>query len=176
MLKRFRKDETGVAAVEFAILFPIMLLLYFGTVEVTMAFLANGRASHVASVVGDLVTQTPSVKQTDMDDIFTVGDSIMKPFPATSLKLRITSITADPSSGTPKVIWSYAKGLTKSPVGNATGFPAGLLAASESMIQADVEYTYTSPVQQTLPNPLTFKTTYYIKPRRSSEVVWDSTP
>jgi Flp pilus assembly protein TadG len=176
MLKRLRRDERGVAAVEFALLFPIMLLLYFGTVEVTMAFLANGRASHVASVVGDLVTQTPSVKQTDMDDIFDVGTMIMKPFPATSLKLRITSITADPGTGTPKVIWSYARGITKTPTGVATGFPSGLLAASESMIKADVEYTYTSPVQQTLPNPMTFKTTYYIKPRRSSEVIWDSAP
>jgi hypothetical protein len=130
----------------------------------------------VASVVGDLVTQTPSVKQTDMDDIFDVGTMIMKPFPATSLKLRVTSITADPSTGTPKVIWSYAQGLPKTPTGAASGFPSGLLAASESMVQADVEYTYTSPLQQTLPNPTVFKTTYYIKPRRSSEVMWDSTP
>jgi Flp pilus assembly protein TadG len=176
MLKRFRTDEGGVAAVEFALLFPIMLLLYFGTVEVTMAFLANGRASHVASVVGDLVTQTPSVKTSDLDDIFDVGTSIMKPFPAASLKLRITSITADPDTGAPKVVWSYARGMTKSPTGPAAGFPTGLLAASESMIRTDVEYTYTSPVQQTLPRPLTFKTTYFIKPRRSSEVVGDHIP
>lgn len=176
MLKRFQRDERGIAAIEFALLFPVMLLLYFGAVEVTTAFLANGRASHVASVVGDLVTQTPSVKKAEMDDIFDVGTSIMQPFPATSLKLRITSITADPGTGTPKVIWSYARGMTKSPTGPASGFPAGLLAASESMIQTDVEYTYTSPVQQTLPRPMTFKTTYYIKPRRSSEVLWDTAP
>jgi Flp pilus assembly protein TadG len=176
MLKRFRKDEDGIAALEFALLFPIMLLLYFGTVEVTMAMLANGRASHVASVVGDLVTQMPSVKQGDMTDIFAVGNAVMKPFPTASLKLRISSITADPSTGTPKVVWSSASGLTPLSAGPASGFPTGLLAASESMIQADVEYTYTSPLQQTMPLPLTFKTTYYIKPRRSSEVMWDSTP
>jgi Flp pilus assembly protein TadG len=176
MLKRFRRDERGVAAIEFALLFPIMLLLYFGTVEVTMAFLANGRASHVASVVGDLVTQTPSFKQAEMTDIFAVGTSIMKPFPTASLKLQVTSIRAD-DKGAPQLVWRCVKGSNCAQLtGSASGFPAGLLAANESMIQTDVEYTYTSPVQQTLPRPMTFKTTYYIKPRRSSEVLWDTAP
>ncbi len=172
MLKLFRRDERGVAAVEFALLFPIMLLLYFGTAEVTMAMIANGRASHVASVVGDLVTQMPSVKQSDMTDIFAVGNAIMKPFPTSQLKLRISSVTADPTTGTPRIDWSSVQGMTPLARGTASGFPAGLLAPNESIIMTEVQYTYASPVRQTIPNPLTFSGKYYIKPRRSSAVLW----
>jgi Flp pilus assembly protein TadG len=171
MLKRLRTDERGVAAMEFALLFPVLLLLYFGVAELTAGMMANGRAAHVASVVGDLVTQMPTVKQNDIDDIFLVGAAIMKPFPTTSLKLRVTSVRAD-DAGVPKVIWSKGQGLSPISTGTASGFPSGLLAAKESMIQTEVEYTYASPIGQTMPTPLTFKTKYYIKPRRSSEVTW----
>jgi Flp pilus assembly protein TadG len=172
MLRHFRRDDAGVAAIEFALLFPVMLLLYFGTAEVTMAMISNGRASHVASVVGDLVTQMPSVTKTDMEDIFAVGNAIMKPLPTAPLKMRISSVTGDPKTGTPTIKWSKAQGFTPLNTGAASGFPAGLLAPSESIVMAEVEYTFTSPIQQTLPKPLTFTGKYYIKPRRSSEVAW----
>ena len=172
-MKRFRTDERGVAAMEFALLFPVMLLLYFGVAELTVGMMANGRAAHVASVVGDLVTQMPAVKQQDMSDVFLVGSAIMQPFPTASLKMKVTSIKAD-GSGAPKLKWSCDKGAPSTCsqlTGPAVGFPAGLLAANESMIQTEVEYTYTSPTQLTMPLPLTFKSKYYIKPRRSSEVI-----
>lgn len=176
LLKRFRKDERGVAAMEFALLFPVMLLLYYGVAELTVGMMANGRAAHVASVVGDLVTQMPAVNKDDMKDIFLVGNSIMQPFPTTTLKMTVTSIRAD-NNGVPKLIWSCDQANVCSQfsgTGTAPGFPSGLLAANEAMIQTEVQYTYSSPIHQTMPTPLTFKTKYYIKPRRSSEVIWDS--
>lgn len=172
-MKRFREDERGVAAMEFALILPVMLLLYFGVAELTVGMMANGRASHVASVVGDLVTQMPAVKQQDMTDIFLVADSIMKPFATATLKMKVTSIRAD-SSGSPKLVWSCEKAsptVCSQLTGTASGFPSGLLAANEAMIQTEVEYTYTSPTRLTMPLPLTFKSKYYIKPRRSSEVI-----
>jgi hypothetical protein len=50
------------------------------------------------------------------------------------------------------------------------GFPAGLLAAGDSVIEADVSYVYTSPIMQVLPNPLTYSDSFYLKPRRSADV------
>ena len=173
-MRRFRTDERGVAAMEFALLFPVMLLLYFGVAELTVGMMANGRASHVASVVGDLVTQMQAVKKDDMTDVFLVADAIMKPFPTATLKMKVTSIRAD-GSGVPKLIWSCEKGsptICSQLTGTASGFPSGLLAANEAMIQTEVEYTYTSPTRLTMPMPLTFKSKYYIKPRRSSEVAY----
>jgi hypothetical protein len=51
-----------------------------------------------------------------------------------------------------------------------SGFPPNLLVAGDSVIQADVQYTYTSPLLYVLPTPLTFHDTFYLKPRRSTSV------
>ncbi len=172
MLKRLKSDERGVAAVEFALIAPVAIILYCGFAEVTMAMMAERRADHAASVVGDLVAQTTSVSAADMTDIFTVGQSIMLPFPSANLKIRITSVTAD-AQDVPRVTWSLGNGMTAFTNGTAvSGFPANLLAAGDSVIQADVQYTFTSPLGMTIKTPLTFSDSFYLKPRQSASVTY----
>jgi Flp pilus assembly protein TadG len=172
MLRRFSKDRRGVAAVEFALLAPLMILLYCGLAELTMAMMAERQAAHSASVVGDLVAQSASVTGTEVTDIFNVGSSIMKPFPAAPLRMRVTSVKAD-ANGVPRVVWSQGYGMGAL-AANATpsGFPPTLLAAGDSVIEADVSYTYTSPIMQVLPNPLSYADSFYLKPRRAPEVAY----
>ena len=73
MLKRLRSDIRGIAAVEFALIAPVVILLYCGFAELTMAMMAERRAAHTASVVADLVAQTPSISSAELTDIWTVG-------------------------------------------------------------------------------------------------------
>lgn len=169
MLSRLRFDQRGVAAIEFALIAPVAITLYMGFAELTMAMMANRRAAHAASVVGDLVAQSPSIAPSDLTDIFQVGAAIMSPFTAAPLKMRITSVVAD-SSGTPKMAWSKGSGMTEMPAGTVGGFPPNLLAAGDSVIQADVSYSYTSPLGMTLPHAITFSNTFYLKPRQSASV------
>ena len=169
-LKRARSDQRGAAAVEFALIAPVAILLYCGFAELTMAMMAERRAAHAASVVADLVSQSPQVTVADVTDIFTIGNAIMNPFPSVPLKLRITSVTAD-VNGIPRVSWSQGHGLGALTTGaTVSGFPANLLVAGDSVIKADVQYAYTSPLQMTIPNALTFNDTFYLKPRRSAAV------
>ncbi|MDB5424807.1 MAG: pilus assembly protein TadE [Phenylobacterium sp.] len=172
MLRRFGKDERGLAAMEFALIAPVMMLLYYGTAELTVAMMAEQRASHVASVVGDLAAQENTINTAKMNDIFAVGDAIMKPFATSSLQLRVTDVKAD-AAGVPKVIWSRAQGMDQLGAGTASGFPSGLLAAGDAVIMAEVQYTYDSPIHKALPTALTFHEKFYLRPRRSSEVAWD---
>ena len=169
-LKAARGDERGGAAIEFALIAPVAILLYCGFAELTMAMMAERRAAHTASVVADLVSQTPSVTAAQMTDIFNVADSIIYPFASAPLQLRVTSVTADAQS-VPRVTWSKGHGMGGLTGGNAvSGFPPTLLAAGDSVIMADVQYAYTSPLHMTLPNALTFKDTFYLKPRQSASV------
>jgi Flp pilus assembly protein TadG len=174
MLRRFRDDRKGVAAVEFALIAPIMLAMYFGLAELTLAMMAERRASHAASVVADLVAQSTQVNAAQVTDIFTVGGVILKPLPAAPLKMRITSVKAD-AAGSPMVIWSQGNGLTALAAGGTpTGFPTGLLAVGDSVIMAEAAYTYTSPLQQLMPDPVTFNRKFYLRPRKSAEVSWST--
>jgi Flp pilus assembly protein TadG len=168
-LIRAALDERGVAAIEFALVAPVAILLYCGFAELTMAMMAERRAAHVASVVADLVTQSTQVSNTEVADIFNVGGAIMKPFDPSTLKLRVTSVTAD-ANGVPKMTWSQAHGMAAVPAGTVSGFPPNMLAANESLIMADVSYSYTSPLRMTMPSAMTFTDTFYLKPRRSNAV------
>jgi Flp pilus assembly protein TadG len=172
MLSRLRRDQSGLAGVEFALIAPLMILLYYGMVELTLGMMAERRASHAASVVADLVSQTASTTGAEMDDIFSVGAAILRPFPATSLKMRIASVTRTNSVN--KVVWSRGYGQSGRGVGTTASLPANLLADNESIILAEVTYTYDSPVHQVLPIAKVFNDTFYLRPRKSSEVACPS--
>jgi Flp pilus assembly protein TadG len=170
MLRRAGADQRGAAAIEFALIAPLAVLLYCGFAELTMAMMAERRAAHAASVVADLVSQSDRVTSAQMADIFTIGDAILNPFPTAPLKLRVSSITAD-ANGVPRVTWSRGHGLGALTGGaRVPGFPPSLLAAGDSVIQADMQYAYASPLQMTLPKALTFNDTFYLRPRRSASV------
>jgi Flp pilus assembly protein TadG len=169
---RFARDQRGLAAVEFALIAPIMILLYCGLGELSLAVMAARQAGHAASVVGDLVAQTPNMDATQMTDIFNVGTSIMKPFPAAPLKVRVTSVKAD-AQGVPRVVWSQGHGMGAMTAGNTVpGFPANLLLPGDSIIEADVSYAFTSPIQQVVATPVNSGQNFYFKPRRSADVTW----
>ena len=169
-LRRFRKDQRGVSAVEFALIAPVMITFYFGFAETTQAMMAKRRAAHVASTIGDLVAQEQSVTNAEMTDLFTIGATLIAPFPTTSLKMRISSVTAN-SSGVIKVDWSDASGMTANTAGATySGIPSGLIAANQSLIISEVGYSYDSPVKKYVPNTLTWNDKYYLRPRQVNTV------
>jgi Flp pilus assembly protein TadG len=169
LLRRFGKDRRGVAAVEFALIAPIMVLLYCGMAELCQAVIAERKADHVASAIGDLVSQTNAVTTADLADIFSVGNTIMAPFPSATLQMRITSVTAD-NSGTPRVDWSHGSGsLTPFATGAAISIPV-TMTAGESIVMSESAYQYSSVLQYLLPNVLNYNEAYYLRPRRSDSV------
>lgn len=167
-LKSFRKDQRGVAAVEFAIIAPAMILLYCGLVEVCQAIIAERKTDHVAAAIGDLVTQTEALTASGVSDIFAVGNTIMAPFPDPTLQMRVSDITAD-SNGVPKVVWSRGQGMAPLAAGQVVSLPMSL-SAGESMVKSETRYQYTSVLQYVLKDTLSFDKTYYMRPRRSDNV------
>lgn len=171
----FIKDRRGVAAVEFAMIAPIMLLFYFGLAEFTQAMIAERRAIRTASAIGDLVAQNSEITATGaggISDVFAIAETLMKPFPTgTNLKLCVASISSD-QNGTKTVDWSQNKNDSTCPAEKAkiTTISTDLLAANQSVIMSRVIYSYTSPVNQALKANPTFTKTFYLRPRRSTVV------
>lgn len=171
-LKTLIKDRRGAAAVEFAFVAPVMILMYYGLAELTQGMMADRRASHVASAIGDLVAQDTMINTSEMNDIFNVGKAIISPFPTTGLSMRVTSIRKD-SSGAIQVMWSKSSG-SMGVLTTVASVPAGLIANNESVILAESSYVYNSATKQALPNALTFTQKYYLKPRKTAQVTWST--
>jgi Flp pilus assembly protein TadG len=169
IFNRFRKDRRGVAAVEFALIAPVMVLLYCGLAELCQAVIAERKTNHVASAVGDLITQTDTVSTADLSDIFSIGNTVMAPFPTSTLQMRVTSITAD-SNGVPKVDWSRTNGGMTAYSAGATMTVPVTLNAGDSVVLSESSYQYTSVLHYVLPNTLTYNEHYYLRPRRSDKV------
>lgn len=174
-LARFWRDRRGVSAVEFALIAPILLMLYFGMAELTQAMMAQRRLAHIASSIGDLVAQNTQLTNARRDDIFKIGTIIMAPFPTSTLRMCLVSISSD-SSGRDTVNWSepynsHASCPAQNTVLGSTVIPAGVLPASQSVIMAKASYSYTSPVRFILPATLNFNRTFYLRARKSETVL-----
>lgn len=168
LISRLTGDERGVSAVEFALIAPVMIAFYFGMAEFCQGYMAQKRMGHVSAMVADLVAQEEVVGTTNLDDIFQIGELIMKPFSTTPLKQRVSSVTQ--TAGIAKVTWSRGHGMTKRATNEVMTLPTGLISNGESIIISEATYDYDSPVDYLMPTVTRFSHIYYLRPRTVDNV------
>ena len=91
-------SQTGIAAVEFALITPFMLLAFLGATDVTQAVAVDRKLGQVASTVSDLVAQESEITRAEVQAFFKSGIAIMRPFDFDRTKLRLTIVEVDSSS------------------------------------------------------------------------------
>lgn len=183
LLIRFRKDKKGLAAVEFALILPLLITLFFGVVEVSMMMSARASVTSVASVTADLVAQKSTLTPSDITNVFTAASAILYPNSVGNATIEIYSIT-DNNNATGKVAWSCKKvganaattGPTTPPAGSTGGdvIKAGNLDAngvpqyggSGSVIIGKITYSYSSPTTKVVTGTTSMTNIFYARPRR----------
>lgn len=165
------RDRRGVAAVEFAFILPLLVAMYFGTVESTFAIMADRKLTNLTSTVADLVAQTKTVNDAELDDIFTAATAIMSPFETADLTIVVSSVLID-KDGDTSVDWSAAGpyGGTPRARGASIELPQGMATPNTSLIVTEVEYRYTSFLSYFIEQPLTMTDVFYLRPRASDQV------
>lgn len=104
---RFRAAETGVAAVEFALILPIMLLVYIGMVEASALISMDRKIQSVSGAVGDLVAREDGeISSSDIGDYVKVASGMMTPYPVAPLEQIVTQVKVSADGTTALVDWS----------------------------------------------------------------------
>jgi Flp pilus assembly protein TadG len=166
-LARLVRDRSGVSAVEFALILPVMLTLYIGGVEVSEGLSIDRKVNHVTSTLADLVTQSKSLSDSDVTNIFDASSAVMAPYPAGPLQITVYEIYVD-STGAAKVVWSAARNATAPVVGSAVTLPASVAQTSTHIVAAVAQYPYTPVIGYVLTGSFTLSSTYYLRPRLST--------
>jgi Flp pilus assembly protein TadG len=173
-LRRFAADQSGVSAVEFAILVPLMLTMYLGGVEVSQAVSADRKTTLVSHTVGDLVAQASNVSSADVTNVLNAGAAVAYPFSASNLKVTVTSVCIDANGTTATVAWSRTQnGTARSGVVTSL-IPSALMVAKTSLIWGEATYAYKPTVGWTITGTLNLSDKFFLRPRLSSSVTLDS--
>ena len=180
---RFLRDRRAAAAVEFALLLPLMLTLFVGGNEVAQALSVFRKVGHTSSTLGDLVAQSPTgtVSAAEMTDIIAAASSVMTPYAATGAKIVIAGVKYTTSNGY-KVCWSAAQNDTTWTTNAAPPItmPTGMLANNEQIVVTRVRYTYTSPFSTIMQDiwgtaSITLADVTYFRPRVTSTISYNGT-
>ncbi|MGX7704763.1 TadE/TadG family type IV pilus assembly protein [Methylobacterium sp. Gmos1] len=107
-LARFRRGRDGVAAVEFALLLPLLLLLFFGTTDLA-GYISNFRKVTLAArTVADLVAREGGdIPETQFTLIVKAGRAVLAPYEGAGARIAAKAIGVYDAGGRAKVC-SYA--------------------------------------------------------------------
>jgi Flp pilus assembly protein TadG len=167
-------DRRGVSAIEFAMLVPILTLMYTGTVQLGNLLTLMRRVETAASTAADLAAQKREVSVAELDDIVEASKSILAPYDTTRLKVVVSSVVAD-QNNQGKVAWSCSSSGSGRAAGSSYALPAGTTAATSSVIVAEVTYAFTPLFDLKTffsfsPDSFNLERTIYTRPRRSLTV------
>ncbi|MCQ8783714.1 TadE/TadG family type IV pilus assembly protein [Mangrovibrevibacter kandeliae] len=141
----FRGDRSGVAAVEFALVIPFLLLLYLGSFELSNGIEARQKVQDTGSTLANLVARIRSPDETQVKNVFTIATAMMRPFDTTELKIAMTAVSID-ANGIAKVTWSHTSDNNtgaKAKVGDVYTLPSELNGIKSGyLVFADVKYVY----------------------------------
>ncbi len=162
-------DERGVSAVEFAMLLPLMVLLYLGGVEISEAVSISRKVSLTSRAVTDLVSQSTSISDVEMNNILNAASAVAAPYAVSNLKVTVSSIAID-AQGNAKVVWSNALNATARPKNQTIALPTALKIPNTWLIWGEVQYAYTPAIGYVITGTLNLNDNIYMRPRLSDEV------
>lgn len=179
------RDDRGVAAVEFALIAPVMIGLYLSTVITTQAYMSSRKVALVARSLADVAsrqaagtsgctpttTGSPCLSNTDMINILDAAALIMSPYSLSTLKMTLSRIDIVKDTSASPQLWAvtkwsvaYNSGIARPCSGgntaftSNTAFPGVTSSATNKPLQVGNYQTTASGYQNYLPSQYTSAT------------------
>lgn len=190
LLRRFRRDRRGVAALEFALILPILVLLALGCFEVPRYVMLWQRMERTASGVSDLVAQADEpLTQDQMTDIFSSAKLLMQPYDVIANGSIVVTSINNPTGGVTNVSWRVACGtgdnngkmgaVSAQPPAAQTAppsanFPTSLLpiAKDNEVLVTEVYFTFTPVFRNFIYSGSTLYANAFTRPRNHNLTTW----
>lgn len=180
LLSRFRREEGGVAAIEFAFIAPLLVVFLLGTTTATQSLWAHGKVSQTGSVIGDLISQESELNDTGFESLLNAGPVLMEPFPINDLKVIVTAAIAchqdptDTKGSTPSMFVVWSRGWSEGGLVSGDSGPGDSLSNAPTqlsvedgdyLIRTTTTYTYEPTITQEAGYELDMEEIAYHQPR-----------
>jgi Flp pilus assembly protein TadG len=169
--RNFVSDQRGLSAVEFALILPVMALIYLGGFQLTQALSVNRLVALTASTVTNVVSQYTTISASQqMPDILNASSQVLSPWPSSNATVVVSGITIS-TTGVATVAWSQAlpSGAART-VGSVVTLPAALDAPGGFVVFGETTYAYTPMLDYIHMGTINLYSFDYMLPRASTTI------
>ncbi|MEH2531437.1 Flp pilus assembly protein TadG [Bradyrhizobium sp. AZCC 1588] len=135
-----RRNNSGLAAIEFAMIIPLMAMLFIGTNEFAAGVAVDRKVTIMARTLSDLTSQNSEVDDAKLTNFFNAGKAIMTPYSSTPVQGTISELWIHPDTKKARVQWS--KGAEAHSPGDIIEIPDALKIGGTYLIYSEVKYKY----------------------------------
>src|SRR3981081_2111175 len=94
-LRDFAGGQGGMAAVEFAVILPFMLVAYLGGIEIGDGVAIDRKVAITTRSVAYLPSRSTQITDADMASILGPSSTIIAPYPAPPLAVTVSQVMVD---------------------------------------------------------------------------------
>ena len=167
---KLRRDDRGVAALEVALLVPVVIIVYAAGFEIAQASTVYRKVTDTTVQLANVTTQYTQVAQSDLSTVAAATSQIMSPYPTSSLTTTISEVGTDASNHA-TVQWSEkypsGTGLAKN---SAVTLPTGFATPSSYYILVQTTYTYTPTIGSAFVSSIPMTNQIFMVPRGSASI------
>jgi len=168
-LRAFLRDRSGVSALEFALILPLMIALYLGCVEIGNGLSAQFKTTLAARTVADLASQYTTINNATMTNILGASSAVMTPFSSANAVVIVSEVTTD-DKGNATITWSDALHGTARQAGSSVTLPANVGGPSVSLLWGEVTFPYNPQIGYVITGTINIYQDMYFYPRLNSSV------
>lgn len=166
-VKKWFKNEEGIAAIEAALLFPILLMLLIGVFDFANGVLANQKTIRASQITADLITRNVIVDGTEIQEAYRAGELAMQPFDTETYGVDIVSFSFD-RDAVAQIVWRET--INMDPVDDALGLVADLAEANSGVVMVVSTYQYQPRFGRFIIDTVNMQEQAFLSGRRSSVV------
>ena len=170
----FAVAERGIAAVEFALVLPVMVVMLLGTYDGGEAIASYMKMRSATYALAEMTNQYATIASSDMTQILGAVAVVMAPYNTAAPAIKVSQITIS-GTGVAKYEWSAALNATAHTAATTVSPspPSGVVVNGGYLILAEVTYTYT-PLFGFFGSgsAITFSDNLYVTPRSVTCVIY----
>ncbi len=178
-LKRLATDRRGVSAIEFTLIFPILVAIFAGTVDFGQTLLVSRKMNQIVSTVGDIVSQNGSWNSQEATALLNGAASLIQPYDINDLSIELVVLDVDSEQGA-TVRWAVAVNGDASSSGKPSPqkLPTDMAIANEQLILVRASFGLATAFSNLLA-PITghdkyiYDRFYFVRPRVPQTVTLD---
>lgn len=178
--RRLLGDNRGVALIEAVAMFPLLVVVVLGTLDLTRLVIIHQRMDRAAATMADLASRDSTVNEELINQIFEAVRQVADPYELQDDGIAIISGVTGQANGTSRVVWqrtgagTHAAGSVIGDEGDTANLPPNFtLSRDEGTVAAEIFYEF-HPLwvpEMFLPRELYFRA--FFRPRRSQAVTME---